>query len=80
MNVKMGTMLVVGLLFVIAVAWDVYALMVGGTEASISHLIIEWAYNYPIMPFACGFLMGHLFWRMRQTRALNKRRETRVEL
>jgi len=58
----------------IAVAWilyDVYAIVEGGTEASISFMMYEWSYKYPIFTFACGFfpgiLVGHFFWRIRDT-------------
>ena len=52
------------------IIYDVYALIYGGTDASISHLIITWSYQHPILPFTMGIVMGHLFWRMKQTKAL----------
>lgn len=58
-----------------AVAWivyDIYAITEGGTEASISFMMYEWSYKYPIFTFACGFfpgvLIGHFFWRIRDTK------------
>lgn len=50
--------------------WDVYAIVGGGKEASISHMIIELSYEYPSFTFLIGFAMGHLFWRMRETKIL----------
>ena len=47
--------------------YDVWAILEGGTEASISHTIFVWSYKYPAFTFACGFLAGHLFWRLRDT-------------
>lgn len=57
----------IGLIVAIAV-YDVVAIINGGTEASISHLLITYAYKYPAMPFCVGFVMGHLFWRMPGTK------------
>jgi hypothetical protein len=51
-------------------AWDVYAILVGGTEATISQLIIELSYQYPAMTFALGYVMGHLTWRVRSNKAM----------
>lgn len=48
--------------------YDVVAIQMGGTEASISHMIIMYAYQYPLMPFLTGVVMGHLFWRMKPTK------------
>lgn len=58
----------VGMFIVIAI-YDVFAMAIGGTENSISHLMITAAYHYPIFPFLMGVLVGHLFWRMRDTKA-----------
>jgi hypothetical protein len=48
--------------------FDVYVIATGGTEASISHTIILWSYDYPAFSFLSGFTAGHLFWRMRSTK------------
>jgi len=45
--------------------YDVYAINQGGTEASISHLLITWSYEFPAFTFLMGFTMGHLFWKIR---------------
>ena len=51
--------------------YDIIAISGGGTEASISFMIYEWSYKYPIFTFTCGFapgiLVGHFFWRIRDT-------------
>ena len=61
-------------LAILAIAWivyDVYAIQIGGTEASISYMMYQLSYKYPIFTFACGFfpgvLIGHFFWRIRDT-------------
>lgn len=51
----------------LAILFDVYLFLSGGTEATISHTLILWSYDYPPMTFLTGYLMGHLFWRMRDT-------------
>jgi hypothetical protein len=72
------------LIFVVATIvligiYDVLAISQGGTEASISHLLIEWSYNHPVFTFIMGFAMGHLFWRIRSTKRLNDLGTTVVE-
>ena len=68
MNIKKLTVLFIGLVIVVAILYDVYAIYVGGTEASISSAIIVWSYNMPLIPFLAGVLCGHLFWRMRENK------------
>jgi len=72
MKWKKGTMIFIGVLIVAITAWDVFVLVDGGTESSISHVMIAWAYRFPIFPFLMGVLCGHLFWRMPQTKELDK--------
>lgn len=50
---------------VIILLYDVYAVIKGGTEATISWIVAGWAYDYPSLPFAVGFVCGHLFWQMK---------------
>jgi len=53
---------------VLILIYDAVAIMNGGTEASISSLIIIASHNYPLIPYLVGWftglLFGHLFWRM----------------
>ncbi len=58
--------------FVLIALYDFWAMSKGDTEASISHAMIVWSYNYPIFTFAFGVLCGHLFWRVRGTKELRK--------
>ena len=66
---KTVTFAVIPLMIVALLVYDVVAIKEGGTEASISSLIITSAYEMPFMVFCIGFfigvLVGHLFWRMR---------------
>jgi hypothetical protein len=72
MNWKNNTLIVTLMIPVLILAiliYDAVAIHFGGTEASISSLIINAAYNMPFMVFCIGFssgiLFGHLFWRMK---------------
>jgi hypothetical protein len=48
---------------IIALAiYDIVALAYGGVEATISFILLDWSYKCPALPFAAGFLCGHLFW------------------
>lgn len=54
---------------IIAIAgFDVFLIANGGTEASISHTMYVWSHKYPLFTFLMGFTMGHLFWRLRDTK------------
>ena len=65
--------LIVTLAIIVAIiavlVYDAIAIYFGGTEASISSLIITASYQMPFMVFLIGFflgvLCGHLFWRMK---------------
>ena len=72
MKVRKMTMIFVMIVIVAIVIYDVYALVTGGTEASISYLLMTWGYNYPVFSFAMGFVMGHLFWRIRNVSGTDK--------
>jgi len=70
---KVRTYIVIGLIVLIVFAilvYDVFAIMGGGTEASISSIIISASYKMPFMVYIIGLcngiLIGHLFWRMKK--------------
>jgi len=42
--------------------WDIAAYVIAGTSGTISDVLLSWALHKPILAFAFGFLMGHLFW------------------
>jgi hypothetical protein len=66
---KFVTFVIIPIFVVLILGYDVYAILEGGTEASISSLVITSAYKMPFMvAMIClflGILIGHLFWRMR---------------
>jgi len=74
---KIVTFAIIPLLVVGILIYDVVAILGGGTEASISSLLITSAYEMPFLVYCVGLgngiLVGHLFWRMKgnkDTRAL----------
>jgi hypothetical protein len=62
---------ILGVIFLIA-GYDTFAISTAGFETSISHVMIEWSYKYPIFTFLMGVVMGHLFWRMSDSAATKK--------
>lgn len=72
MSKKKATVIFI-LVAILAIAgWDVYVIASAGFESSISHVMIEWSYKYPIFTFLMGVVMGHLFWRMSDSPTTNK--------
>lgn len=66
---KKVTFFVIPALIVLILIYDVWAIIEGGAEASISALLIKSAYEMPFMTYMIGLingiLIGHLFWRMK---------------
>jgi hypothetical protein len=44
------------------IIWDLIAGFGGGAEATISQLVLDLSRQFPVIPFACGGVCGHLFW------------------
>ena len=74
MNAKLAKLITIILIIsvtVILICWDIYVYIgYKGTGSTISEVILDYALKNPILPFAFGFLMGHLFWP--QTKKLDK--------
>lgn len=79
-KVKKATLIFVILVIVAIVVYDVWAITHGGTEGTVSYLLHDWAYEYPIFTFSMGVVMGHLFWQMRKTRHTKKLEKRIAEL
>lgn len=58
----LGTVLL-ALIFVVIGIWDIYCLMVGKDQETVSALIWIYSTRFPVIPFFAGFLCGHLFFR-----------------
>ena len=41
--------------------YDLAAMGTTGTEATISRRVLHWSQQFPLIPFAVGVLIGHLF-------------------
>ena len=69
---KKVTFIVIPLLIVAILLFDVFAINEGGTEASISSILITYAYKMPFLVYCIGLfngiLVGHLFWRMKSNK------------
>jgi hypothetical protein len=46
---------------VLIIAYDLFAAFYGKTGATISEVILQTSLRRPLVPFAFGVLMGHLF-------------------
>lgn len=66
------TIIIIAAVALILGAWDIYVLIKGGTEATISHLVLVSSYKYPIIPFLGGFLSSHFWWRIKDTEETKK--------
>lgn len=54
---------------VIALVYDAVAIYYGGTEASISLMVIEYSKEFPLIPLLTGILCGHFFWGIKLTKS-----------
>jgi len=66
---RIVTFYIIPLLVILILIYDFVAIYNGGSEASISSLVISFSYKMPmftfLIGFGLGFVCGHLFWRMR---------------
>lgn len=46
----------------IVYVWDAYTLTIGQPGHTVSAIIKEWSKEQPILAFAFGVLIGHIFW------------------
>jgi len=67
MSRKKITMILIGLVTIVLGGWDIFLLAKGGTEETISHMVLVSSYKYPIIPFLGGFLSSHFWWRIKDT-------------
>jgi hypothetical protein len=51
------------LIWIIAAgAWDLFAGLKWGRQATISLVMGQWAHDWPIVALALGVILGHVFW------------------
>lgn len=64
-SIEIGARVTAVLLLLIihfVLAWDVYAGMRWGGEASVSVVLAEWVRQYPIIALTTGIVIGHIVW------------------
>lgn len=59
--VKLTLMIVFLVAVIVSAGWDIYALT--QNKQTVSHMIWQFAQEWPIFPLLLGILLGHLFWR-----------------
>lgn len=64
MTPRSKTVLFILVLIFVAIFFDLYIISSAGNNASISQVVIDAAYETPMVSFLVGFLCGHFFWRM----------------
>jgi len=64
------TQLIVAMVIVGLIGYDAYTIIYSGIETSVSQIIIEWCYEYPIFTFSLGVLFGHLVWQMKKKKVI----------
>lgn len=47
---------------IVVIAFDVWTMVKRGADTTVSWTLYSVAQKYPVVPFAIGMLMGHLFW------------------
>lgn len=56
------TIVVIIISIILLLSYDTIAALLGGSNATISWITWTYAHKFPLIPFAVGFLCGHLFW------------------
>ena len=46
----------------VLVLWDLFALTVFGPSATLSDVLKSLGFNYPILAFGAGVIVGHVLW------------------
>jgi hypothetical protein len=47
---------------VLAVFYDLFVVLLFGNKATISQVCLNLCRDYPVIPFALGFILGHILW------------------
>lgn len=65
---KKYTYIFIAVMVLVIAVYDIIAIYFGGTESSISSILIVYSYKFPAGTFLIGFVAGHLFWRMKSNK------------
>jgi hypothetical protein len=63
---QITALVVIAVIFILSI-FDIVMAYLSGGDATISWCIYQWSLKYPVIAFAFGFLMGHLFAQMYKT-------------
>jgi len=47
---------------VMIIIFDIIVYVKGGAHATISHQVLEWSKEWPVLVYTAGILCGHLLW------------------
>ena len=64
MNWRNHTPNFIWLILIAVVVWDIAAKTFGGMGATVSSLLFNLGYDWPVIPFMAGLLCGHFFFSM----------------
>jgi hypothetical protein len=62
MNTKLITSIIMVAVIAVLIIWDVYVAANPVPGDTISEITLNFARRHPVIPFALGFVCGHLFW------------------
>jgi len=55
----------VGIMLII-LFFDLWLVIFGGVESTISYIIYQWSFSYPLFTFLFGVICGHLFGQIKE--------------
>jgi nucleoside recognition membrane protein YjiH len=64
MNPRNRTIIFIVLVIIAIFAYDAFTIVKDGVHTSVSQVLIDWAYQFPVSSFLMGFAMGHLYWKI----------------
>lgn len=64
MNWRNHTPNFIWVILILVVAWDILAKVFGGMGSTVSSLLFNLGYDWPVIPFMAGLLCGHFFFSM----------------
>lgn len=56
------TEIVLALVVAFLIIYDIFIVIIKGIESTISWTVWSISQKYPVIPFALGFVMGHVLW------------------
>jgi 1-aminocyclopropane-1-carboxylate deaminase/D-cysteine desulfhydrase-like pyridoxal-dependent ACC family enzyme len=60
-KIQVTTVVMMVAALIVLLAYDIFAAVTAGTNATISWMLWTLSHKWPIIPFSVGFLCGHLF-------------------